>query len=173
MRAARSIGKACGALGLPALVAALFAHAQACNPPCTGPDRNFGAESGRKFSSGTDLVFETSPIDGPFIPFEGAAEYHIQHGLGFKPYQVDITLSFSQYPEIFGNGGSAPSAGNESLILSTDDQEVVIKNDTCADYWMRVEIRANPAETNDAATEGGVDAPTIDALETDAASDGG
>lgn len=174
MRATRMLLRAVGALFLPGVVAALFSHAQACSPSCLGPTREFSG--GTRFTSGTDLVYETSPPEGPLLPFEGAAYYHVHHGLGVVPYQISIGLSFNERPLDGLNGGEAPSAGNQTVILSADCDEVLIKNDTCSDFFMRVVVRANPAERadvgNDAACTSAFDAAPTDAP-SDSTSDGG
>ena len=156
-----------GALVLPGVVGVLFAEAQACNPACTGPERSFSG--GNRFGSGSDLWYETSGERGPFLPFEGGADLHLRHELGLTPYQINIFLSFNEYPTDDSNGGYAPSAGNQTVILFADEHEVRIRNDTCSDYWIRVVVHANAdesAEANDGATDAGAETTSDAPLET-------
>ncbi len=122
-----------------------------CGPSCSGGERSF--DGGVHTIGADDLVFESSTIDGPFLPFEGAAVWHFHHGLGVRPYQVDVTLSFADRPE--DNGGSAASAGNLAIVLKTNDDVIDIKSDTCASYFIRVVAHAHPKSST---SDGGVDA---------------
>lgn len=140
----RSIARALSAFALLGVVAALYLPASGCGPACSAADRYY--DGGTTLKSGAETIWETNPIDGAFLPFEGAVLYHLHHGLGVKPYATEITLSFSDHPEVAGNGGYAQSAGNQVLVLSATDQEVVIKNDSCASYYFRAVIRAIPGD---------------------------
>jgi hypothetical protein len=144
-----------GALVLPGALALLYAQASACGPPCTGTERVY--DQGIRTNDGGTLVWESSPIDGPFLPFEGGSTYHLQHKLGVRPYDYSITLSFSERPEVNGNGGEAPSAGNLALVLRTSDDEIVVKSDTCASYFIRVVVRAHPPSSTDAGVDAAFD----------------
>ena len=155
MRPLHDLGRVLGALLLPAGFVALYGQGVACGPSCTGIDRAFAG--GERWTEGSTLVYETSPFDGPFLPFEGAANYHLRHDLGVVPTDVEIYLAFSDRPESTGNGGFAQSAGNQAVVLSVDAHEVVIKNDTCAAYFFRVVLRGRA--TADAGTDVTADAP--------------
>lgn len=160
----------CGALAAAAI---LSSQTTACGPTCSAPDRFYGdadRNQGRKFVDHDDLVYETSPIDGPFLPFEGAVTYHIRHGLGVKPYHWEITLSFSDRPEASGGGGSAASAGNQAVVVSTTENDITINNNTCASYYFRVVVFANVGERrSDAAIDSALD--SSDDSATDSAID--
>lgn len=156
----RSLSRFLRALFPLALVATPFALAvpqTACGPSCSGAERSF--DGGIHTMGEGDLVFESSPIDGPFLPFEGAAIWHFHHGLGARPYQVDVTLAFTDRPE--DGGGSAASAGNLALVQKTSEDEIVIKSDTCASYFIRVVAHAHPktSSTIDGGTDAATDAP--------------
>ena len=90
------------------------------------------------YAGGTtkDGAYTTSDWDGPLLWFPGGKRYDLQHGLGCKPRNVVIYLSFSEQGD---KGGSiAPSAGNMSILQVVDDKIIRIKNDTCSDYYLRV-----------------------------------
>jgi hypothetical protein len=140
-----------GALVLPAVVGALYAQATACAPPCTVTERVW--DQGDRWNEGDRLVWQSSASD--YLPFTGATTYHFKHNLGARPYDYSIDLAFSERPEVPGNGGHAKSAGNLALVLRSDENEIVVKSDTCADYYIRIVVYARPTT----ATDGGVDAP--------------
>lgn len=106
----------------------------ACVPTCASPERQFSG--GHRDL--TAKVYETSGPEGPFLPFDGGAVYRIQHGLGIKPSLTLSYLSFSEYPENPGGGGSTQAAGNQVIVLKQDEQEIVLKNDTCSSLYLRL-----------------------------------
>ena len=177
-RVGRVLLRALGALVLPGALTLLYTQASGCGAPCSGPDRVF--DGGERWTVGTgkdgtvlEYWWESSPIDGPFLPFEGNATYHLQHKLGVRPEGYEITLSFSDRPEVVGNGGSSPSAGNLSLIQRTSEDEIVIKSDTCANYFIRVVVHGHSATTTDGGVDAASDGASTDALDatSDAATD--
>jgi hypothetical protein len=116
--------------------AALVDGVFGCGPACAPQTRSF--EGGRLERRGDAIFYESSPPSGPFLPFDGGTYLHVKHGFGTRPHTVQIYLSFSEYPESAGGGGAAPSAGNQTVIQSWTDREIQIRNDSCANYWIRV-----------------------------------
>ena len=58
-----------------------------------------------------------------------------------------------------GGGGFAEGSGNEAMFEVRDDETLIVRNDTCADFYLRVvatTFGGEPAEAN-------VDASTPDA----------
>ena len=102
-------------------------------------------------------VYETSPAAGPFLPFEGGTVWHLHHALGRVPTSVQLYTSFSAHPNESYAGGSSPTAGNETLILDVDENDLVVKNDTCSGFWLRVVATADVPL--DAGVDAGADAP--------------
>jgi hypothetical protein len=144
---------AAGLSALAMLGFAALAVAPGCGPTCPASERVYTDGSLRKGSS--LIVYETSGPEGPFIPYEGATLLHIKHGLGVKPDFVQVFLSFSEHPEEVGGGGSSPAAGNQAIYLKQDENEVAVKNDSCASYWIRVVAIVDPSlhPTTDAGTD--------------------
>jgi hypothetical protein len=103
-------------------------------------------------------TYESASPNGPFLDFPPATTIRFFHGLkvnGHKahPTVMQVMLAFSPY------GSLAPSAGNESIIETIDDDKVDVKNDTCSDFniWF---VAGNPVvgpDDSDAGA-GGVDA---------------
>ncbi len=109
-----------------------------CGSACPTTERV--VEDGARFTTGSTRRYQTSGPDGPFLPFEGATLLRIRHGLGVRPDQVQVMLSFSERPE--GGGGYSYAAGNQALVLHQTAEEIAIKNDSCASYWIRVTAEA-------------------------------
>jgi hypothetical protein len=129
---------------------ALLLHAESgCGPSCPPSERVIN--DGIRHTAGAVRVYQTSGPDGPFVPFEGATLLHLRHGLGLRPHDVHIYLSFSERPLQSGGGGFSQAAGNQATIQRVDADEVAIKNDSCANYYARVVIEAH--EPTDAGTD--------------------
>jgi hypothetical protein len=124
-----------------------------CGPSCSTSERV--VTTGTVTEGVAESVFETSPPEGPFLPFNGQTFLHVQHGLKTKHVRVTPYLSFSEYPLTPGNGGYSLAAGNQAVIEKQDENEVLIKNDSCANYWIRVVVTAtNVGPDADAGTSG-------------------
>lgn len=151
-------------LGLPGWLVAQ----SGCGPSCPSSERV--VEAGIRHTAGAERVYQTSGPEGPFVPFEGATLLHLRHGLGVSPYNVAIYLSFSERPLQSGGGGFSQAAGNQATIQRVNADEVAIKNDSCANYYVRVVIEGH--ELGDAgATDSALDATPTDAPGTDATGD--
>lgn len=161
----RRLLSALSALAVAFVVVALFAPS-GCGPTCPTSERvvTSGALSVR---ANGDRYFETSPSDGPFLPFDGYTLLHVKHGLGVRPDFVQVYLSFNALPELGGNGGSSYAAGNQALLLYQDAEEIWVQNDSCANYFVRVTAVALPPAV-DAGADG---APEIGVATNDAAGD--
>jgi hypothetical protein len=117
----------------------------------------------------TDGTYESSPWKSGFLPYPGAKQYQLVHHLGFTPAQVEIFLAFS------GDGERvAPCAGNSCLVRCVDDELIWLKNDTCAEFFIRVVATGKSSESlGRTCTDGGaLDAGTpIDAMNENATED--
>ena len=119
-------------------LATLGVAAIGCGSPCPSTERV--VDDGARWTAGATRRYQSSPPEGPFIPFEGGTLLHVRHGLGVAPEQVQVMLSFSERPA--GGGGYSYAAGNQALVLAQDDREITLKNDSCASYWLRVTAEA-------------------------------
>jgi hypothetical protein len=152
-----------------AIVAALTA--EGCGPSCQPTDRV--VEEGIRDLEGPVRTFQTSPPEGPFLPFEGGTMLRIRHGLGIQPENVHVTLSFTERPLEAYKGGSSQAAGNQAIVLRQDGDEVAVKNDSCANYFVRVVIVGFTPDDAGVLTDTSVaDTSVADAV-TDATVDGG
>ncbi len=86
-------------------------------------------------ASGT--VYETGAWDEPWLHFPPGRRFALEHGLGRKPYVINTYLSFSEDPLSTKNNASE-SAGNQAVIEAVTDLTVQVRNDSCADFYLRV-----------------------------------
>jgi hypothetical protein len=92
--------------------------------------------------------YETNPIDGRYLDFPAGRVYDLAHDLNQTPSVVLSYLSFSAEPTS-GHGDFAESAGNQVVVERVDDEVVRVRNDTCADMYLRVVLEADaPAASN-------------------------
>jgi hypothetical protein len=101
-------------------------------------------EGGRMSSPG---FYETSPVAGPYLDFSSGKRWELVHGLGATPSH-DAFISFQRCPiqepcEAGDNevGGYTNAAGNAVIFEDVNAQSVTLRNDTCADFFLRVELR--------------------------------
>ena len=81
----------------------------------------------------TGVVYESSLLKSGLLPFPGGKQYQLIHHLGFTPAFVGVYLSFAP-----SDDDLAPCAGNSCIVRCMDDEMIWIKNDTCAEFWVRV-----------------------------------
>lgn len=103
-----------------------------------------------KFSGGhvyPEGYYETSAPDEGMLAFRGGRAYEIEHRLGKMPRAALPYLSFVAHPKLDPDGPSmdnvALAAGNQALIQGWDERVVIVRNDTCADYFLRVVVLAD------------------------------
>ena len=142
----RSFARVLAALSMFGVAIAAGSWGSGCGPACPATERV--VDEGQRWTAGSTRYYQTSGADGPFLPFEGATLLHLRHGLGRIPDNVQIMLSFDEHP-LGSGGGYTYAAGNQAKVLRQDENEVSIRNDSCASYWIRVSMQAS--EKSDAA----------------------
>lgn len=96
--------------------------------------------------------YETSPWDGGFLHFPAGRSYRIFHQLGSRPIDVNTYLSFAE--SALGTGHNvSESAGNQAVIDAVTDEHVEVRNDTCAEFWLRVTAQAALVPAADAGSD--------------------
>ena len=162
-----------------AITAALLApFMPACfTRACDGDSVDFGKNPGEGMLIDQD-TWQSSPIDGKWIPYPHKRYYHFDVGpsLGLRTPQ-DIRVYIAAVEQQNTDGANfAEAAGSLAEYSYIYPGTVSIYNNTCADYYMHVQIKVAPyadsgtpdaAIDNDAATDAGAD----DAAITDAALD--
>lgn len=104
-----------------------------CSPPCETSDTDAVRFEGGTTQSG---IYESSPWAGPYLHFPGGRRYQLEHRLSTTPLVVVSYVSYSKYP--FANSNTSENAGNQGVIELVDDEIIQIRNDTCAEFYLRV-----------------------------------
>ncbi len=119
--------------------------ALACSSTC---DTGGSSQDTVLFSGGhtdpTRTHYETNGFDEPFLVFPPGRRYEFPHGLARVPTQLGIFLAFQAEP-LKNNGSFSLAAGNQALIEAVDANLIRIRNDTCADFYVRVDAGVAPA----------------------------
>jgi len=116
-------------------------------------------------SNASKTIFETGEVDEEMLHFPQGRRYKIAHHLGRAPEIVNIYLSFRKElaPLSDPNGDPtdknqpnnvAPTAGNQAVIEAWDDEFVQIRNDTCANFYVRLVAFAAPDDMGAAGAAG-------------------
>jgi hypothetical protein len=111
-----------------------------CPPP--KPIDDF--RGGHVYPSG---YYETNTLREEMLPFPAGGAYRIEHHLGRLPLLVMPYLSFVARPDLEtqedGVGNFTLASGNLALIEHADEEVVVVRNDTCADFYLRVVVETD------------------------------
>ena len=96
------------------------------------------------------LRYETSQPFAEYLHCPGGRRFDLVHNLGVAPYSVQGYLSFERVPgegaDNDNTGNFAEAAGNQFVIECIDDQRVRVRNDTCAETYLRVVLFADPGD---------------------------
>lgn len=104
----------------------------------------------------TRTVFESGAPNDEMLYFPQGRVYRFEHGLSAIPYDVQVFLSFRDQliPEDEATdedntnktkpNNVGENAGNQAVIEVWDDKVIQIRNDTCAEFYMRVVAVADP-----------------------------
>lgn len=138
------------------LVALLFTGGSAVTVACS-PCRVSGQDPITYTDGVTNesrTVYQTGAPDEEMLHFPQGRIYNLVHGLGSSPISVDIFVSFREKLERSGDTNDktqpnnvSPSAGNQSVIQVWNDEIIQVRNDTCADLYLRAVILADPDES--------------------------
>lgn len=130
--------------GAPRLVAAALFSAgvlaaalasSGCDSPCdTGGDEASTVDVTSVMPVGN--LYASNAWDEAFFPFPPGKTYRFHHGLGTADIFVVVNVSFEEYPLPDSNVSQA--SGDEALIEAVDSELIQVRNDTCAELWVRV-----------------------------------
>ncbi len=163
------------AIGLGGVLAAALACgcAAACDTSDEGnPSERFTGGSVACGAGGCE--YASSGWHSAWLHFPGGKRYDFEHGLGTEPTDVGIYLSFSEdgIGRVDETDTAAPSAGNAGEMQLIDDRIVRVKNDTCAEFWVRVTARSLTASGVDAgSTDGAQESSAADAAQESSVAD--
>ncbi len=101
--------------------------------------------------SATGASYQTTAPGEAFLPFPSGQTYDLYHGLGEPPSSIHGYVSFVPRLEADGDpfdhdrpNNVAETAGNQMVIERWDEELIRIRNDTCADLYVRVIAYADP-----------------------------
>jgi hypothetical protein len=104
-------------------------------------------------------IYQSGAVHGEMLFFPEGRRYDFYHGLGVVPVTVHPYLSFKEKLEANGDpddktkpNNVSPSAGNQVVIEVQNDEIIRVRNDTFAEFYLRVVAYANPDDV--AALEG-------------------
>jgi hypothetical protein len=127
-------------------------------------------------TSANGEYYETNSLDEPFLHFPTGRTYDLVHGLGAPPASFHAYLAFSECPlsksvrnpggspscepvdAESGGGGFAEGSGNEAIFEVRSDEVLTIRNDTCAEFYLRVVATTIPGTSDGETSETALDA---------------
>jgi hypothetical protein len=93
-------------------------------------------------------------VDEAFLSFPPGRRYRFVHGLSETPGHYHAYLAFSEFPLRSGSG-FAETAGNQAMFKAVTEEHVEVRNDTCADFFIRFYAAVGPFSESDAGAPGG------------------
>lgn len=134
------------------LTAILALSATGCGTCDTGGQQPIEFKGGKPFPA--EGFYETSDAFGEYLHFPGGRRFDLIHELGVAPHSVQGFLSFERVPgEGSGDdntGNFAAAAGNQLVTECMDEERVRVRNDTCAETYLRVVLLADGVSTSPA-----------------------
>ena len=95
--------------------------------------------------------YETSLPFAEYLHFPAGRRFDLMHRLDAAPYDVQAFLSFERIPgeasEDDNTGNFAQASGNQFVVECIDDERVRVRNDTCAEGYLRVVLVADAVST--------------------------
>ncbi len=88
--------------------------------------------------------YMSSRWGGELLHFPGGRRYIFYHGLKSAPEVISSYLAFRENT-FQSNRSASESAGNQALIECVTDKYIVLANDTCAEFWVRIVAQLGPA----------------------------
>ena len=134
------------AVSLWSIVTASVAAASGCyGRICDGDVQFYGRNPGEGRLIGPD-EWESSPIDGKWLPFPRQRAWVFQAtALGDRvPHDIIPYISAQETPNTDPGGNFTHGAGNLAEIFGIGNGQFIVKNGTCADYYIRVTAEAPP-----------------------------
>jgi hypothetical protein len=154
--ALRSIALA-AALGALA-VAAPLGSAGCFTNACDGDFQVFAA--GQRADADS---WQTSPIGGAWLPFPARRTYWLDtSALGRFPNEVLVWVSTVERPNE-GGGSFTQASGNLALVAGVTDRGLLVTNDSCAEMFVRVVVKASPVASGAGRASSDASAPAQDA----------
>lgn len=78
-------------------------------------------------------TYASADFGGPRNHFPAKTTLHFRHELGFTPELMQSFVSFTE-----SNSNATENTGNQGEWLCVDDEEFVLRNNTCQDFYVVV-----------------------------------
>jgi len=116
---------------------------------CDGNVLVFGHNPGEGRLLSPD-VWESNPIDGVWLDFPRQRAWIFDlHDLGDRvPQIITPYVSAQADPQHEPGGNFTVAAGNIAELSGVQNDQVVVHNGTCADYFLRVTVEAAPRSSS-------------------------
>jgi hypothetical protein len=144
-------------VGLWIVVMVAVASASGCyGRNCDGSVLVYGRDPGEGRLLSADL-WESTPIDGVWLDFPKQRAWIFDlHDLGDRVPQVIVPYVSAQADPNHEPGGNFTiAAGNLAEISGVQNDQVIIHNGTCADYFLRLTVEAAPRATTPSTPDSG------------------
>ena len=137
--------------------ACLLAAVGGCGQFGPACDTSDNSNPATPYEDGTarDGTYMTSPWTGRLLLFEGGKRFDLHHKLGCTPRHIDMYESFNE--QGLAAGTVAPCAGNMCELQRVDQTGILVKNDTCSDFYLLVVASSPDCDLN---LDGGTDGPS-------------
>ena len=134
---------------LACLTAILALSATGCGTCDTGGQQPIEFNGGKP--NPAEGFYETSKPFEEYLHFPAGRRFDLMHGLGAAPYSVQGFLSFERVPgEGSGDDNTcnfAAAAGTQLVTECIYEERVRVRNDTCAEGYLRVVLLADGVST--------------------------
>jgi hypothetical protein len=123
-----------------------------CDLAC---DKQSSSDPARPYTGGRieGGVYITNGWNEPFVEFDAGVTLSFEHGLGSEP-EVFTWLSFWELP-FADDKNASQSAGNQVVIEAVDSEKIVVRNDTCQDFYLRLVAIPRGEVTSSVGGQGG------------------
>ena len=94
--------------------------------------------------SGGSAVYATTAFDETWLHFPSERRFRLRHDLGATEYTPVAYVALSPDPDSEGDSGDfSQAAGNEVVFEDLTENELVVRNATCAEFYLLVRIESH------------------------------
>ena len=130
---------------------------------CDGDAQVFGRTPGEGRLVAAD-TWESNPIDGDWIPFTKQRVWYFEmRDLGDRTPALILPYISAEQNPVRDNGNWTLGSGNLAEQSGAGPGRIAIKNNTCADYYIRLVVEASPRPPAAAVPDASVSTSTADA----------
>lgn len=152
-------------LGVALLVATAFSGEACLTDACKESHSEWGKapDQGSLVDPNT---WQSTPIDGEWVPFPHQVRLEFFHSLGRAPYEgripYEVLVWVSAEKKPLAGSNFTLAGGDTATVYKVLYDVVSLTNNTCADYFVRIVVRAAPAPPPPADAGNGDGAPEPD-----------